>query len=148
MSAEKAKLIKFSKPGLLIGGMSAIDFGIGTFSNIKEGHGVLPSIAKAGVSTLASDIMYGMLGPAGQAVLIGGMLANAGANLAIKAGQSNLNDISGALSDPMMKGKTPINSKNAVTMRQRGMAMINQSGEATRSALGSEARAYFRNSMY
>ena len=148
MSSEKPGLIKFSKPGKIISGLAAIDFGVSAYSNIKEGHGVLPSLAKAGVSTIASDVMFGMLGPAGQALVLGGTLAVGAANIGIKIGQSNVKDLDKAISSPMMIGKTPINSKSAVTMRQRGMAIINESGEATRSVLGSEARAYFRNSMY
>lgn len=148
MSSEKLGLIRLSKPGKIIGGIAALDFGINAYSNIKEGHGVLPSLAKAGVSTLASDIAFGMLGPVGQGAVLAGALTVGAVNFGIKVGQSNVKDLGGAISSPMMKNKTPINSRNAVTMRQRGMAMINESGEATRSALGSEARAYFRNSMY
>ena len=148
MGLEKPGLIKFAKPGKIVGGLAALDFGVNAISSIKEGHGVLPSLAKAGVSTIASDMMFGMLGPAGQALLLTGTLATAGVNFGIKIGQSNAKDLGGAISGSGLLAKAPINSQSAVTMRRRGMAIINESGEATRSVLGSEARAYFRNSMY
>lgn len=143
-----SKLPRPGKPNALSLGIPAIGAGLDAFGRISNGEKVIPSIAKATGKAIIDDVMFGMLlGPWGQGLYFAGTLASIAGSLAIENGKENVKNLSALSSDSMMRGKNVINSRNAQTMRQRGMAMINQNGEATRSVFGNEARAYFRNSF-
>lgn len=119
-------------------------------SRIKNGEGVMPSIAKASGTALITDTIFGLMGPTAGLISIGGTVAVAATSMLIERGKNSANKYAVGLSSSNMSNQLPnvINSKNATTMRQRGMSMINENGEVTRSALGNEARAYFRNNVY
>lgn len=142
----RANLPRPGSPGKLGYGIPIISATANAFGRISSGEKVLPSIAKAAGQAIVDDMMFALLGPVGAGVLFGGQIATMAAGLAIQNGKQNTNNLSNAMGNS--RSSNVINSNSAATMRQRGMAMINQNGEATRSALGSEARAYFRNSMY
>lgn len=141
----KAKLPKPGKVGAMGLGINGIFAGIDAVGRIQNGEGVVSSVAKAGVNAVIADTVAGLMGPAAMGVMMVGGVAVAGAQMAIENGRENIDRMGAAYGGA--KYNKVINSEAAATMRQRGMAMINQNGEATRSVLGSEARAYFRNSV-
>lgn len=145
-SANKPKLPKPGSPGKLGYGIPLVGAALNASSRISSGEKVLPSIAKAAGQAVFDEVLFSLLGPVGAGILFGGQIATMVGGLAIENGKKHTNNLSNAMGQS--RGNNVINSRSAVTMRQRGMAMINQNGEATRSTLGSEARAYFRNSMY
>lgn len=121
------------------------------YSRIQNGEGVVSSVAKAGASAIIDDTLRGFfLGSKGNMALFLGEMALMGGQLAIADGQQNTGLMAEAFggNGTHAKHNRVVNTEAAHTMRQRGMAMINQNGEATRSVLGSEARAYFRNMNY
>lgn len=145
-ATNKPKLPRPGSPGVIGYGLPAISATVDAFSRISSGEKVLPSIGKAVGQAVFDDILFSLLGPVGAGVYFGGQLATMGAGMLVENGKKHVNGLSKSMGGS--KGSNVINSNSAVTMRQRGMAMINQNGEATRSALGSEARTYYRNSMY
>lgn len=136
---------KIGATGLLFNGVFAVG---DAYNRVSNGEKVVPSIAKAVGTALVQDTVMGLLGPVAGGIAIAGSIGIAAASAVIEEGKVNTQNLAGAMGGSSMKGKQVINSNNAVTMRQRGMAMINQSGETQRSALGNEARAYVRSSMY
>lgn len=140
--AKLPKPGKIGAGGLAINGIMA---GVDAVGRIKNGEGVVSSVAKAGINAVIADTVAGLMGPVAMGVMMGGSIAVAGAQMAIENGRENIDRMGAAYGGA--KYNKVVNSEAAATMRQRGMAMINQNGEATRSVLGSEARAYFRNSV-
>lgn len=134
------------KPGMpSLGGLAFNGiFAVGdAYSRISNGERVVPSIAKAVGAALVQDTITGLMGPLASGIMLAGTVATIGGSLLIENGKDNTQNLAGVVGK-----KSVINSKSAVTMRQRGMSMINQTGETQRSVLGNEARAYFRSSMY
>lgn len=138
------------KPGS-VNGLGKFMFGAGIVmdatNRISNGEGVVSSVAKAGVSALAFDTLFALAGPYALPIMLGGTALAVGGQLLHETTKQNAKNMGYAYMGNSARGSKVVNSEAAATMRQRGMAMINQNGEATRSVLGSEARAYFRNTM-
>lgn len=144
----KSGLPKPGKPSAIGMGFNGI-FAVGdAYNRISNGEKVVPSIAKAVGTALVQDTVMGLMGPVATGIAMVGSIAMVGGSLAIESGKASTQSLAGAMGGSAMKNKHAINSNNAVTMRQRGMAMINQAGETQRSVLGNEARAYVRGNMY
>lgn len=134
---------KWSKGGYALAGIVA---GFDFAGRVSNGEGILSSAIKAGGKALIDDALLALMGPQAAAIYMIGSIGVMAGQAAIEAGKDNVHKM-GAIYSGTAKHNKVINSDAAQTMRQRGMAMINQNGEATRSVLGSEARTYFRNSM-
>lgn len=146
VSSGTPNLPRPGKPSKFGVGFPLVGATLNAAGRIGSGEKVIPSIAKAAGQAILDDMMYAFLGPVAGGVLLAGQLATMGGSLLVENGKEHTANIGNAMGHS--RGNNVINSNAAATMRQRGMAMINQNGEATRSALGSEARTYFRNSMY
>ena len=126
----------------------AIDTTVGTIDRLNHGENAISAVTKSTVSALAYDTAFSfLLGSVGQWAYLGAQVVGVGANIAIDAGKDKVHKHGEIFSGPGMYNKVQINSKNAQTMRQRGMSMINDNGDIVRSAFGSEARAYFRSTF-
>lgn len=126
----------------------ALEAAFGTASRVREGESLASAAIKSTTSALVEDTVMGfVLGPVGQWAYLGAQVLGVGAKIAVDAGKENVNSYSEIFGGPGMYNKAQINSKNAQTMRQRGMSMINDNGDIVRSAFGSEARAYFRSTF-
>lgn len=131
--------------GMAIPGVLAV---VDANSRIKQGESAMPAIAKATGTALVQDTIAGLMGPVATGLMLAGTIAVAGSSALINEGKNSVREgYANAYSSSNMSNKKVINSSNAYTMRQRGMTMINNNNEVTRSVLGNEARAYFRNAF-
>lgn len=129
-------------------GMPAIETVLGTTGRMANGESIVPAAIKSGTEAIVSDTLMGFLvAPQLQMPYMAAQFAAMGANVALEAGKKNVTRAQEAFGGAGMYGKTQIHSKNAQSMRQRGMAMINDNGDVVRSAFGSEARAYYRSAF-
>lgn len=143
MGVEKqGHSFKIAPANAFLFGLDAVS---STTSRMANGESFVPAAIKGVTSATISDTFYSGLSPLAQKLMFWSTMGELGATVALSIGQKNVDRIGGVLSGAGMYGKTQIHSKNAQTMRQRGMSMINDNGEVVRSAFGSEARAYYRN---
>lgn len=117
--------------------------GIDAISRIKEGEGVVSSVAKATATAVATDTVFGFLGAPVAFGLIGTQLATAGIGMVAEEAKDSSRRANRGLNGRVGGGF--YDSQNAYTMRQRSLQKMNTMDDRVRSTLGSEARTYFRN---
>lgn len=131
-----------SGAGKVIG--PALNYGLpawGAYSDIKEGKGVVKSIAKAGVDWAVGDAVFGMLGMGPGLVAMGGMLAVGMADAALTSGREDARNLKKKFTGTGRMGAGLQNdSEFAATMRQRQLQQMGGHQGIARQALGSEAR--------
>lgn len=111
------------------------------YGDIKDGNGVIKSVAKAGVDWAIGDAVMGMIGMGPGIALMAGTVAVAGADAAIKHGQETARNTKKSISGTGVMGRGLGNdSEFAATMRQRQLQQMGGHQGMARQALGSEAR--------
>lgn len=122
----------------------ALNVGVPTISaygDIKEGKGVVKSVAKAGVDWAIGDAIFGLLGAGPGLAVMAGTVAYAATDAAIKAGQENARNAKHGWSGTGKMGQGLRNdSEYSATMRQRQLQQMGGHQGLARQALGSEAR--------
>lgn len=115
--------------------------GYDAISNIKEGKGVVKSIAKAGIDFAITDAMFAALGgPAGTALMVA-QFGKMGLDLALASGKQKVENTKNNLTGTGRVGGYQFNDNEySATMRQRSLNAIGGSQGITRNALGNEAR--------
>lgn len=122
---------------------------IQAYGDIKEGKGVVRSVAKAGVDWAVGDAVMGFLGMGPGLALMAGAGVVAGADAAIKAGQNNAMKSKRSFSGTGNMGAGLGNDSGyAATMRQRQLQQMGGHQGMARQALGSEARRRASNIRY
>jgi hypothetical protein len=125
----------------VLGSGASIGFGIyNTVSDIKEGKGVIGSIAKNAIETGVMELMGGTA----QLAFMGYSIAEAG----VKAAFSENAERKAFMSKQYKRFGEFQDSQNAYTLRQRSLNEMNQSGGNLRSVFGSEARQFYRKNSY
>lgn len=110
------------------------------YSNIKEGNGIVKSVAKAGVNFAINDAITGIVG--GPAILgiaaiqIGAMGYEALMDNGREKAQKTKHNVTGT----GHVGGYFNDNANAATMRQRSLQAIGGAQAQTRNAFGNEAR--------
>ncbi len=114
-------------------------------SRLKDGETIPSALIKGAGSFILSDIKSNMYGPLGMPLALASM-SGAVIDYNIERGKKKVDRAGSAIATVGSSGsKTQIHTKNAQTMRNRGMSMMNDNGEMVRSAFGSEARAFYRD---
>lgn len=113
-------------------------------SRLKDGESIPSALIKGAGSFMLADIKANMYGPLGMPLALASM-SGAVIDYNIERGKKKVDRAGSVVSTAGNGGsKTQIHTKNAQTMRNRGMSMMNDNGEMVRSAFGSEARAFYR----
>lgn len=130
--------MNISSLGNIINGISV---GGDAISNMKEGKGVVKSVAKAGIDYVIQDAVFAALGgPAGLA-LMGTQFAKIGLDLTLALGKQNVENTKANITGIGKVGGYKYNDNEySATMRQRSLDAIGGSQGITRNALGNEAR--------
>lgn len=114
---------------------------IQAYGDIKEGKGVVKSVAKAGVDWAIGDAVMGMIGMGPGLALMASGIAVTAADMAIKSGQETARNTKKSISGTGVMGRGIGNdSEFAATMRQRQLQQMGGHQGIARQALGSEAR--------
>lgn len=130
--------------GKVLGGLS---LGYSIYDNMKEGNGVIKSVAKGVFDFALFDIASGFLGiPTMMALQFAPMLADSGVALS-KLGREKAKHNMSALSKGNVGGYFNDN-EYAATMRQRQLQTMGGNLAQTRQLFGNEARRRATNINY
>lgn len=97
------------------------------------------------VKTAAEVALFALCPPAGTAVMAGSLIMGAGEALGAYAqsgGRAAASSVNSVYRNDMSGGFT--DTENAATMRQRGLDLIQMSGNNVNGVFGSEARTFYR----
>ena len=110
------------------------------YSSIKEGNGVIKSVAKAGVNFAVNDIITGVIGGPATLGLVALQVGKMGYDVAMGVGREKAEKTKHNFTGTGRVGGYFQDNKNAATMRQRSLQAIGGMQAQTRNALGNEAR--------
>lgn len=110
------------------------------YSGIKEGNGVVKSVAKAGVNFAINDIAMGIVGGTAMLGVAAIQIGKIGYDVAMDIGKEKANKTKNNFTGTGHVGGYFRDNDNAATMRQRSLQAIGGMQSQTRNAMGSEAR--------
>ena len=116
--------------------------------SMKEGNGVVKSIAKAGVNYVINDAVAGLLGGPVMLGLAAVQIGKVGYDMAMDVGRQKADKVKNNVTGTGHMGGYFADNKNAATMRQRSLQAIGGAQAQTRNALGNEARKRASSVIY
>lgn len=117
-------------------GFTALDVA----SNMSEGHGVISSVARAGLSFAINDIETAVLGTPIMLGLAAIQLGKIGADAAFAVGREKVQKVKHNTTGLGHVGGYFNDNQYGATMRQRSLTAIGGAQSQMRNALGNEAR--------
>lgn len=110
------------------------------YSNIKEGNGIVKSVAKAGVNFAINDAIMGIVGGTAMLGIAALQIGKIGYDALMENGREKAINTKHNVTGTGHVGGYFKDNANAATMRQRALQAIGGAQAQTRNAFGSEAR--------
>ena len=110
------------------------------YSNIKEGNGIVKSVAKAGIDFAINDAIMGFIGGNAMLGIAALQIGKIGYDALMENGREKAINIKHNVTGTGHIGGYFKDNENAATMRQRALQAIGGAQAQTRNAFGSEAR--------
>ena len=110
------------------------------YSNIKEGNGIVKSVAKAGIDFAINDAIMGFIGGNAMLGIAALQIGKIGYDALMENGREKAINTKHNVTGTGHIGGYFKDNENAATMRQRALQAIGGAQAQTRNAFGSEAR--------